>query len=213
MRSGIIVMFYNEITALKKQVPALKKMTKNLLYIDGRFDHFPSKSRLSDDGSRQYLKRQGVEVLDCPGDIFAKTNFSLVEGAKRFDVALRLDCDETLYGSWPDFVKCMKLIPVEHLYNVCFYDIDGYYNKRRYMERVVRDFKEVRCKYRHWILVKDGIRQRANRCLPLMIIHDSDVRDQDREDKMTDFQNNYNFEIEFKIPVPRMKDTLQDLDG
>ncbi len=219
MEAGVVMMFYNEIDALKVCIPRLLEIgVDKILLIDGKFEHFPGKGQLSTDGSREYLaKFKECEVIDMyKGDIFAKTNMTFIEGSKRFDVALRLDCDEIVYGDWHEFCQTLEIIhnnAREFCYKVPFYDLDGYYNLRSTAERIVVDFSEMRCKYRHWINVIGHCRIRANYCIGgLTIIHDSRVRSAKREAQMDQFQKNYNWNIEFKGKLPKMQTTEKKME-
>ena len=115
--------FFLEAKNLPKTLETIKDFDV-IIAVDGRYPHFDYREKLSDDGSREILKKYpNVVLLDCPDDQITKRNLYL-QYAKKLgcDFLLVVDADFTVKVDWEVFrSELARLKKSTHLiFNVAF---------------------------------------------------------------------------------------------
>lgn len=95
-----VYIVWEDLPVLRKSIASALAVADRVVAVDGRFQDFPGTSWLSEDGTREYLAEEGVELLDGPGLLEPdKRNLYLV--GKPGDQYLHLDADEVWHGERP----------------------------------------------------------------------------------------------------------------
>ncbi len=196
-------MFYNDLDGIKRLINNLlfeaKVPSKDIIAFDGPFDLFPHKDKMmSTDGSRYYLKKMRIQVVDCGiTNHIDKTNYRLQYCHKQgYDAMLGIDCDEYVLGKWSTFIEHLEMCEkIKHRtsYATCFFDKDGYYDSRPAHQRVFTDLDKIEYLHEHWKVYfkADAFRKQVLAKWivgGIVIVHDSSIRPKKREKQMNVFQ-------------------------
>lgn len=203
MKTCMAIMFYNDAAGLHRLIPSLLSagVPKHCIKaFDGPFDLFPHGGKeKSTDGSRVFLQKQGIKIIDCGiMNHMYKTNYRFEWASTHgFQALIGIDCDEYVLGSWDAFKQHFKICEKQkhrQSYALTFTDLDGFYDTRSGHQRLFLDLGELEYVHEHWKVYKkgdDGIHQITAHWIlgGLTILHDSSIRPKNRENQMKIFQD------------------------
>lgn len=197
------ILFYNDIDGLNRLIPSLMRIGVSyydIIAFDGPFDLFDHMGKdKSTDGSREFLEKIGVKIIDCGICTHIEKTNKRFQGVAElgYDTMLVVDCDEYVLGSWGDMLKHLEMCQSKmkyYTYASPFMDLDGFYHERALHQRIFLDPKNLYYQGAHWwVFHKSDPMMQVSRWILgcILIVHDSKVRPKYREDQMKDFQEKH----------------------